>query len=129
VLTKPWYEIEILGEIDRTNFTQKPQIRIVFVKFVKRDRSFIADEDRKSFENFVIYGFNQWKESFGEAYKKILTHSQLITIKKMFGVDGQKPSEIDFDTWLRLYKNFKKIRNREQEDEMEIFVKRWRKKE
>jgi len=30
---------------------------------------------------------------------------------------------------LRLYKNFKKIRNREQEDEMEIFVKRWRKKE
>ena len=34
ILAKIFYDVEILGDIDRTAFTPKPQIKISFIKFV-----------------------------------------------------------------------------------------------
>lgn len=114
ILTKPWYEVEILGEIDRTSFTQKPQVKIVFTRFVKRERPFILNEDKNEFRNFVTYGFSAWAPTFGEAFKKVFTFSQIKTIEKMYKIAGRKPSEVSFDNWLLVYKTFKRVANEEQ---------------
>ncbi len=101
ILTKPFYEVEILGEIDRTNFTLKPQIKIVFAKFTKREKPFILEEDIPEFRRFVIYGFNYFMKAFSFAQRK--------NLEKMYKLAGKKPTEVSFDTWLILYKTFKKI--------------------
>ena len=102
ILTKPFYEVEILGDIDRTNFTLKPQVKIVLTKFTKREKSFILLEDRDEFRKFVIYNFNYFLKSFTFPQKK--------KIEQMYNLSGKKPTEVSFDTWLILYKTFKRLK-------------------
>jgi 23S rRNA (adenine-N6)-dimethyltransferase len=109
VLFKPFFEIENLGDIDRTSFTLKPQIKIVFVKFKRRDSSFIKAEDKQVFRDFVIYGFNQWAPTVLDAYKKVLTYTQLQTIKKTLKIGDVPPSELSFDLWLLFFKAYKRL--------------------
>lgn len=121
ILTKPFYEVEILGDIDRTNFTSKPQVIIDFVQFKKREIPFIKIEDKKDFFDFVIYGFNQWKGTFLDAYKKVFTFAQLDTLKKTYKLNNLKPSEVSFDNWLLVYKTYKRIATEEQKDKILTF--------
>lgn len=114
ILTKPWYEVETLGEIDRTSFTLKPQIKIVFAKFTKRKMAFIKDEDKNDFRDFVTYGFSQWKPTVVEAYKKVFTFAQMDHVKKMLKIGEEAPGKLSFDKWLLLFKTFQKIANYEQ---------------
>ncbi len=101
VLYYPWYEVEILGDIDRTNFTLKPQVKIVLVKFTKRKSAFIKEEDKQNFKKFVIYNFNYFLKSF--------TYPQQKRVEKMYKIAGKKPTEVSLDTWLLLFKTWKRI--------------------
>ncbi|MBP9817245.1 hypothetical protein KBC75_00625 [Candidatus Shapirobacteria bacterium] len=114
VLTKPWYEVEILGEIDRTNFTLKPQVKIVFVKFVKRKIAYIKEEDKSIFRKFVSYGFSKWKPTVLEAFKEVMTYEQAKHIRKALDIGDIKPSELTFDKWLLMFKMWIKVASEEQ---------------
>lgn len=114
ILFKPFFDIEILGDIDRTSFTQKPQVKIVFVKFIKRESPFIKIADKLDFYNFVIYGFNQWQPTILESYKKVLTYTQLQTIKKTLKIGDVPPSELSLDKWLLFFKAYKKLLDSKQ---------------
>jgi 23S rRNA (adenine-N6)-dimethyltransferase len=114
ILTKPWYEIETLGEIDRTSFTLKPQIRIVFVIFKLREKAYIKNEDKKDFRAFVTYGFSQWQPTVLKAFKKVLTYPQLMSIKKMLKIGEESPGELSFDKWLLLFKTYQRIASEKQ---------------
>ncbi len=109
ILFKPFFEIQILGDIDRTAFTLKPQVKIVFVKFKKRESSFIKNQDKIEFYNFVTYGFSQWQPTILDAYKKILTYTQIMNIKKTLKIGDIPPSELSFDKWLLFFKAYKKL--------------------
>lgn len=114
ILFKPFFEIENLGDIDRTSFTLKPQIKIVFVKFKKRDNPFIKEIDKTDFNDFVTYGFSQWSPTILDAYKKVLTYTQLQTIKKTLKIGDVPPSELSFDKWLLFFKAYKKLLSLQQ---------------
>ncbi len=109
ILTKPWYEIEELGEIDRTNFTKKPQVKIVFVRFILRDNPLIPDVDKDDFRKFVKYGFGQWQPTMTKSYKKVLTFEQLKRIEGMLKIQNLKLTEVSFDKWLVFYKTVRKL--------------------
>ena len=114
ILFKPFFEIENLGNIDHTSFTQKPQVKITFVRFLKRHSPFIKDQDKLDFYNFVIYGFNQWQPTILDAYKKVLTYTQLQTIKKSLKIGNTPPSKLSFDKWLLFFKTYLKIATEKQ---------------
>ncbi|MFA7300831.1 MAG: rRNA adenine dimethyltransferase family protein [Candidatus Shapirobacteria bacterium] len=116
ILFKPFFEIENLGDIDRTGFTLKPQVKIVFVKFKKRESPFIKDQDKLDFYNFVVYGFNQWQPTVLDAYKKVLTYTQLQNIKKSLKIGNVPPSELSFDKWLLFFKTYLKIATDDQKN-------------
>lgn len=109
LLAKPWYEIKIIGDIDRSNFTKKPQVQIVFIEFKKRPFPFIKDENKADYYDFVNYGFKQWQPSFLDSYKKLLTYPQLKKIEKTFKVTGLKLTQVSFDTWLQIFKTYLKL--------------------
>lgn len=121
LLTKPWYEITNLGNIDRSAFTKKPQVQIAFVKFKKHPLPFIKDENKKEYRNFITYGFSQWQGTFLESYQKIFTYPQLKTLEKTFKLTNLKLTEVSFDTWLQVFKTYLKIANKTQRDLIESY--------
>jgi len=121
LLCKPWYEIKIIGDVDRSNFTKKPQIIVVFVEFNKRSLPFIKDEFKKEYRDFILYGFNQWQPTFLDSYKKVFTYTQLKNIEKMFKLTNLKLTEVSFDTWLQIFKTYLKIANKTQREEIDTF--------
>ena len=123
MLAKPWYEIEILGEIDRTNFTLKPQVTIVFVKFVKRENAYVKEELKRHYRDFIIYGFSKWAGTISEAFVDAMSFAQRKQFEKIYKIDKLKPSELSFDNWLLMFKAFDKIANEEQLKEIKNFVK------
>ncbi len=116
ILVKPWYDIEILGNIDRTNFTLKPQVIISFIQFLKKETPFIKIEDKQDYRDFVIYGFNQWQPTILESFQKIFSYNQLKIFKKTLKIGDIKPSEATFDMWLGLYKFYKKFVSEEKKN-------------
>ncbi|MDP4010133.1 MAG: 23S ribosomal RNA methyltransferase Erm [Candidatus Shapirobacteria bacterium] len=125
VSAKPFYDIEILGDIDRTNFTLKPQVKIVFVQFKLKEKSFIKKEDKEDFFDFVIYGFNQWQPTVVESFKNIFSYNQLKSLKKIYKLGELKPSELSFDNWLLLFKSYQKIVTNDQKNLVKIFRKHY----
>jgi 23S rRNA (adenine-N6)-dimethyltransferase len=123
ILTKPWYEVEILGDIDRTNFTQKPQVKIVFTRFKQRLAPFIKDEDKVAFRDFVNYGFMMWAPTISDAFKKVFTYPQIKTLEKMYKIAGKKPSQVSFDVWLLLFKTYRRLGNDEGKKVIRKFLK------
>lgn len=125
ISAKPFYDIEILGDIDRTNFTLKPQIKIVFVQFKLKEQPFIKKEDKDDFFDFVIYGFNQWRSTVVESFKNIFSYNQLKSLKKIYKLGELKPSELSFDNWLLLFKSYQKIVPQNQKNLVRIFRKHY----
>ena len=121
LLAKPWYEIKNLGDIDRSSFTKKPQIKIGFAEFKKRPIPFIKNENKREYRDFIIYGFNQWQATFLDSYKKIFTYPQLKTLEKTFKLTSLKPTEVSFDTWLQIFKTYLKISTSSQKEIIDTF--------
>lgn len=121
LLTKPWYETTIIGDVDRSNFTKKPQIIVVFIEFKKRPLAFIKDDYKTEYKNFIIYGFNQWQATFLDSYQKVFTYPQQKALEKTFKLTGLKLTEVSFDTWLQVFKTYLRIANKKQKEEINTF--------
>lgn len=109
ILLSPFYDIQILGDIDRTAFTPKPQVDIVFTKFILKNTPLIDVEVCQQFRDFVIFGFNQWKPNIFEIYKKIFSYDQFKKINHQLKVNHLKPSELNIDQWLGLFETYSKF--------------------
>lgn len=109
ILLAPYYDIEILGEIDRSAFTPKPQVDIVFVKFSLKPNPLVQNSVYSQFRNFVIYGFNQWKPNIYEIYKKIFSYQQFKKINHQLKINNLKPSQLNISHWLELFEIYQKF--------------------
>jgi 23S rRNA (adenine-N6)-dimethyltransferase len=109
ILLAPYYDLEILGNIDRTAFTPKPQVDIVFTKFnLKKDIS-IDFNIYQQFRDFVIYGFNQWKPNIFEIYKKIFSYDQFRKINHQLKINNLKPTQLNISQWFSLFEIYSKF--------------------
>lgn len=109
ILLAPFYDIEILGDIDRTAFTPKPQVNIVFTKFTLKNNPDVKIIDYQKFRDFVIFGFNQWKPSIFEIYKKIFSYDQFKKINRQLKINNLKPTQLTYSQWLSLFDIYQKF--------------------
>lgn len=109
ILSKIFYDVEILGKIDRTAFTPKPQINISFIKFILKNQNEIEPEIYQQFRDFIIYGFNQWKTDIFNSYKKIFSYQQFKVINKNLKINQLKPSKLKLDQWLDFFDIYQKF--------------------
>lgn len=125
ILTKIFYDVEILGQIDRTAFTPKPQINISFIKFVLKNQNTIDSDIYQQFRDFVIYGFNQWKEDIFNAYKKIFSYQQFKLINKSLKINQLKPSQLKLDQWIGFFDIYQKFVPISKKDLVDGFEKKY----
>ncbi len=128
ILMSPFYHIEILGDIDRTAFTPKPQVNIVFTKLVLKEKPLINFEDYQQFRDFVIYGFNQWKANIFEIYKKIFSYEQFKKINHQLKINTLKPSQLSVNQWLDLFNIYQKFVSLQKKRLVDGFEKKYQSK-
>jgi len=125
ILAKVFYDIEILGQIDRTAFTPKPQINISFIKFILKDQNKIDSDIYQQFRDFVIFGFNQWKGNIFNAYKKIFSYQQFKSINKNLKINQLKPGQLKFNQWLSFFDIYQKFVPLSKKDLVDGFEKKY----
>lgn len=106
ILLKPWFEIEIIANIDRREFTPAPQINAVLAKFRKREPPLVEKEFCQWFRDFVVYGYNQWQPTILDGFRKVFSSRQRDILERELRISGLKPSDLTIDQWLKLFKTF-----------------------
>lgn len=108
ILAKPWWNLQIIRELRRTDFEPIPNVDTVLLHIKKRCSLFLQEEDTILYHSFVRYGFGRWKNSLKLIFKPIFTYQQWKRLSKdlHFPFDAT-PSELTFEQWLGLFDCFK----------------------
>ncbi len=125
ILVKPFYDVEILGDIDRTSFTKKPQVNIVFTHFSLKKEFLIDQSFYQNFRDFVIYGFNQWQPNIQKSFKAVFSFNQFKFINSHLKINYSKPSELTFNQWLDFFNIYLKYVPNDKKDLVDAFEKKY----
>jgi 23S rRNA (adenine-N6)-dimethyltransferase len=94
VILHPWFEFKVLYEFKSGDFFPKPNVDIILLAIKRRNTPLVNDKNK--YQDFVTYVFNQPKPSVQESLSKIMK------IKPT----NLRPSKLDFDDWISLFKFF-----------------------
>lgn len=107
LLIKPSFELSIIHRFKRTDFRPIPSVDIVLLRIKKRFLSMVESKDMKLYKDFIVYGFNAWKPTSREGFKKIFTDRQFLRLAKDLGfLVSAKPTDLNFSQWLGLFNFF-----------------------
>ena len=108
ILLQPFYSMNILKRIDRRQYIPMPSVDTVLARFEKRESPLVDPKDIQEYRDFVIYGYNQWKPTVLDAFKNVFSYKQTKIIKQDLEIDGKKPSDLDVEAWVELFKKYQK---------------------
>jgi len=106
ILLKPWFEVKIVANIDRREFTPVPKINAVLVEFGKLEKPLVEPQSRQWFRDFVVYGYSQWQPTILDAFREVFSWKQRSFLEKEPRIRGRKPSELTIEEWLKLFETF-----------------------
>jgi len=108
ILAKPFFDLQIIRGLRRTDFEPVPHVDSVFLHIKKRPSFLVADEDRSLYHSFVRYGFGRWRHSLKLIFKPVFTYPQWKRLSKdlQFPCEAT-PTQLTFEQWLGLFECFK----------------------
>lgn len=115
VLLFPWFEIKSIYNFKPGDFHPRPNVQVVLIEIKKRQGPLINLQKRQKYEDFVTFAFNQFKPNITDGLSNVLGKQDIITLAGEYGFSPEaKPSEIDFQNWIRLFENFSKVPEKQQ---------------
>ena len=118
ILLQPFYSMSILKRIDRRQYIPMPSVDTVLARFEKRESPLVDSKDIQEYRDFVIYGYNQWKPTVLEAFKNVFSYEQIKVIKRNLEIEGKKPSDLDVEVWVKLFKTYQNYVPEEKKSEV-----------
>ncbi len=108
ILAKPWFTLQIVRELRRTDFDPVPNVDSVLLHIHKRSPPLMRGEDISLYRHFILFGFGRWKKNLKLAFKPVFTYEQWKRLSKdlCFPLDVT-PTELTFEQWLGLFDCFK----------------------
>ncbi len=104
---KPWYELSIEHNFQRSDFDPHPSIDIVLLRIKKRELPLVAVDQVKQYKDFVSYAFNRSNPNLKKGLKDVFTSNQFSRIIQSLHVsDSVVPTQLSFDQWLQLFRSF-----------------------
>lgn len=115
ILTKPFFEFQIMYQLRRTDFWPMPAVDSVLLSIKRRTLPLIERHEAASYRDFVRYGFGRWKPNLKLAFKNVFTYKQWKRLAHdlHFPVNAT-PTELSFEQWLDLYRCLVKLRINEK---------------
>jgi len=116
ILLAPWFEVRIISNIDRREFTPIPNINAVLAEFRKREEPLVTEKNRQTFRDFVVYGYNQWQPTILDAFKEVFSPRQRSILERELRIRNLKPSDLTIEQWLKLFETFLNFVPQERKD-------------
>ena len=107
VLIKPWFELTVVHQFKRSDFSPKPKVESVFLRLRKKETPLVATSNKQIYKDFITYAFNQWKPTLQESLQEIFTKPQFSKLAKGLGFPlAATPTQLSFERWLALFNFF-----------------------
>jgi 23S rRNA (adenine-N6)-dimethyltransferase len=110
VMIKPWFELSVEYNFQRSDFEPRPNIDIVLLRIRKRETPVIQENQTTQYKDFVSYAFNRSNPNLKKGMKDVFTSSQFSRIIQSLHVsDSVTPTQLSFDLWIELFQSFQTL--------------------
>lgn len=107
VLHKPWFEASIFRRFNPEDFTPKPKVETVMLRYKKRESPLVEDEFRSVYIRFVELGFGGGQRTLKGNLRHILSYNQFKRAAREGGFSLEDPpSSLSFKQWLLLFRSY-----------------------
>ncbi len=104
LLLKPWWHMEIVQRLRRTDFHPPPRVDPVVLRLMRRVRPLVEETERALYSSFVRGAYGRAR-TVRASLRRELTAEQLRRLGHDLRFDGSAPpSALSFDQWLGLYR-------------------------
>ncbi len=108
-ILKTKYDIEILRQIHRANFTPRPKVDIVFLRIKRKENAFFQGAERSLFQDFISFIYNRSKPVLYDALKSVFSNLQLKIIFRENNISqALLIKKTSFKTWIQIFESFLK---------------------
>jgi 16S rRNA A1518/A1519 N6-dimethyltransferase RsmA/KsgA/DIM1 with predicted DNA glycosylase/AP lyase activity len=106
---KPWWHVEILQPLRRTDFEPPPSVDCAYLWLARRRPALLPEGDT-AYQAFLRRTFGRGR-TLGEVLRRSFTRTQLAHLRQelQLPLDGP-PSTASFEQWLALYRAFVRLR-------------------
>jgi 23S rRNA (adenine-N6)-dimethyltransferase len=116
LLLKPFFELKIVSRLKRHDFSPIPRVDSVLLRIRKREAAMVTLSNAQLYRDFVVYGFNQWKDTLEQALENVLTSSQFGRLSRDLRFKRMaSPTDLEFNHWFGLFTYFMNGVSREKQ--------------
>ncbi len=102
---KPWWHVEILRRLRRTDFAPPPRVECVLLWLARRPRPLVDQSEGSLYRNFVTAAFGRTGKTMTQCLRQLLTDRQIARLAYDLGFDPTgSPSSLSFDQWLGVFR-------------------------
>lgn len=101
------FEIKLLMDIDKSNYSPRPKFDTAFISIKKREEPVFDRQKSEQFKDFLVYIFERRKSHIKEALKSIMSNLQVKIILNNMNIPKDKEiKKILFIDWVNIFKTF-----------------------
>lgn len=104
VLIKPFFNLGIVYEFSKDDFTPRPNVDIALLKINKNSNPEVEMQNKSIYQDFVVYAFNQFKPNIVDGLSSVMGRSNLLRLSSELKFSPiSKPSQLDSEQWIGLF--------------------------
>ena len=101
------FEIKLLMDIDKSNYSPRPKFDTAFVSIKKRENPVFDKQKSEQFKDFLVYIFERRKPRIKEALKSVMSNLQVkIILNNMNIPEDKEIKKILFIDWVSIFETF-----------------------
>ncbi|OGC46259.1 hypothetical protein A2V49_04615 [candidate division WWE3 bacterium RBG_19FT_COMBO_34_6] len=112
LLLKPFFNLSILYNFKRTDFTPPPSVDIVLLRIQKLQCPLISQDELQLYKNFMSFIILQQSSSLKKRVRRLFMPAEFYSICKILNLNPKGTiKKIAFEQWLGLFKYFLSLKN------------------
>lgn len=101
------FEIKLLMNIDKSNYSPRPKFDTTFVSIKRRGQPIFSKQKSDQFKDFIVYIFERRKPRIKEALKSVMSSLQVKIILEHLQIPEDKEmKKIMFTEWVSIFETF-----------------------
>lgn len=106
VLHKPWFQFEIFHRFKRNDFTPKPKVKSVMLRFLKQPYPLLPESEKLRFQQFATDIFGGGRR-MRQNLRRVFNPSQIRSLAQQLKLNlDAKRSDLSLLQWIYLYRFF-----------------------
>lgn len=106
LLHKPWFALEIVASLRRTDFAPPPSVESALLRIERRGVPLVEGSSQAAYQAFVRRTFGRGPDA-GRSLRACFTSRQVARLARELGFSMRaRPSELTFGQWLSLWRFF-----------------------